>query len=370
MAIPTNKKILMIAAVLAVISVFFWPFNADAQAPGIEVTTNGLPFNSTNLAPGRSVSATITVKNNQNKSHQAQIKGENLFDPAELASQMTLKITGDGVSHSNQFSRIFSQEDTLSKIPSGESRTYNLTLTLSDEAPQQPYEGKSLSFDLVVALDDCNTSGCEVAVSSGGASGGGSSSGRMNLLIFNERGIAGTPVENSAQITWNTNKPATSQVIYGPAGSSYTLDLNAPNFGYPYATLETTFKTSGHSVVLSGLLPGNYVYRVVSRASPASVSPEYTLAVAGSSSAGGGEILGASVKASSNAAVLPGASDDVQQGSQDDVGGEPLASSSPPSDLANIFSAGLGDIPWYWFLIVLGLILVVYLIVRSVSKEK
>src|SRR5206468_2890967 len=66
---------------------------------------------------------------------------------------------------------------------------------------------------------------------------------------------SGNVTSSSATITWTTNEPADSQVVYGTTPGSY------PNASPVNGALAT-----GHSVGLSGLSPGTtYVYRVKSK---------------------------------------------------------------------------------------------------------
>jgi LPXTG-motif cell wall-anchored protein len=66
--------------------------------------------------------------------------------------------------------------------------------------------------------------------------------------------------------------------VYGLASEGpYSLSLTLPNFGYPLGTIEDTNKVESHTVSIIGLVPNQiYNYRVVSRASPPTVSNEYS----------------------------------------------------------------------------------------------
>ena len=47
--------------------------------------------------------------------------------------------------------------------------------------------------------------------------------------------------EDQATITWDTNKGATSRVIYSAESEPHTLQLdNPPNYGYAHSTIENT----------------------------------------------------------------------------------------------------------------------------------
>ena len=93
----------------------------------------------------------------------------------------------------------------------------------------------------------------------------------------------------STTITWTTDDPATSRVIYDTVSHG---ELGAaPNYGYANSTVEAdaTPKVTSHSVSITGLTAGTtYYYRTVSHGSPDAVSSEKTVATSAASSDGGG----------------------------------------------------------------------------------
>ena len=94
--------------------------------------------------------------------------------------------------------------------------------------------------------------------------------------------------ETTTTITWTTNDPATSRVIYDTV-SHATLGAGA-NYGYANSTVETDSapKVINHSVSLSGLASGTvYYYRTVSHGSPETVSAERVLTTLDNTSGGG-----------------------------------------------------------------------------------
>ena len=83
--------------------------------------------------------------------------------------------------------------------------------------------------------------------------------------------------ENTVILTWLTNIPATSRVLYDTVSHP---DLGeAPNYGYAFSTPEDQNKVTFHSVTISGLTPGTtYYWRPISSASPEIIGEEFTFA--------------------------------------------------------------------------------------------
>ena len=93
--------------------------------------------------------------------------------------------------------------------------------------------------------------------------------------------------ETSFTVEWDTDKPATSRVIYDTVSH---LDLGeAPNYGYAFSTSEqdTDPKVTHHVVAITGLTAGTaYYYRTVSAASPESVGGESSTSTTSGGSGG------------------------------------------------------------------------------------
>lgn len=89
--------------------------------------------------------------------------------------------------------------------------------------------------------------------------------------------------EKCAVVSWATDIPATSQVIFAEAGETINMDATEENLGFPEATTQNNSAYVAHNAVLHNLTPGKaYNYRVVSRSHPnavPSVSEVYTLVV-------------------------------------------------------------------------------------------
>lgn len=71
-------------------------------------------------------------------------------------------------------------------------------------------------------------------------------------------------------LTWRTNLPATSRVVYGT--ESHSEAGGAPNYGYGLSTGEDSDKVTYHVVLISGLSPNTtYYWRAVSHNSGSDV---------------------------------------------------------------------------------------------------
>lgn len=98
----------------------------------------------------------------------------------------------------------------------------------------------------------------------------------------------------STTITWTTDDPSTSRVVYDTV--SHTLGT-APNYGYANSTIEDSTKVTSHAVGITGLTSGTtYYYRTISHGSPEAVSAEnsFKTDTPNSGGSGGGTVAGAS----------------------------------------------------------------------------
>lgn len=348
---------------------------AFAQSPlSVTFTPNPL-FVQKNFLPADEATGKVEVKNLGTGSQTVITEAVHVFDPDNLSSQLHLLITkasgGDALYNGSFKTFLTGGEKVLSVLSEGGNETYTFIVTFND-VNDNSYQGKTLDFNLCVGFQggqtrcgdtvidgegntDNGSGGTSTTIS--GSGGGGGDSGTRHLVIFNEEA---NDVTTTATITWETNLLSTSQVIYGLADNGpYTLNLTPPNFGYPSYTPEDSAKVVNHSVTLTGLTPGEtYVYRVISRASPPTISYEHQFTVPTSFQTEGGgtsgplgiswgEILGASSG--------PGGD------------GTSTASTSDESNLAAVFAAGWGGLSWWWLWILL-IILAAYLFWRFVLK--
>ena len=138
----------------------------------------------------------------------------------------------------------------------------------------------------------------------------------------------------STTITWTTDDPATSRVVYDTV--SHAVLGEGSNYGYANSTIEadTEPKVISHSVTIFGLTAGTtYYYRTVSRGSPEAVSDEHTLATPSSSGEGGNGGSG------------------VSDGRSDGLGGQtPVCNNAKPGSAPTLFSAlgGINNVTLKW----------------------
>ena len=369
------KKLFKISILPIAIIVMLMGFAnvAFAVDPLNVVFENNPLFGEVNFLPGDIKEGDVGVTNNTDTIQNVYAESVNGSDPDGLGSQMRLRVLeGLNVRYDDVFSDFLSAGPvSLSALDSG-STTYTFEVSFLDSTDNN-YQGKSLGFDLCIGFSGGNLQCGDTIVSGEDGDGDGGSisssgSGSIVLTIFNEQALNISSVDESgiATITWNTNKLATSQVIYGPTPPAYILDIVEPYlgyFGYPLGTVEDTTKVINHSVSLTGLIPGQtYVYRVVSRASPPTISPEHQFTVPSITSplaqAGAGAVLGASAVGGGNGEPEPA--------------GSALGETYPDTEetpglsenLAAVFASGFGEILSICTLIALFILLAIYLIWR------
>ncbi|MEK9181899.1 MAG: fibronectin type III domain-containing protein [Patescibacteria group bacterium] len=351
-----------------------------AVDPMTVIFENNPLFGEVNFLPGDTTEGDVAVTNNTNTLQNVYAESVNGFDPDDLGNQLYLKVfENSNIVYQNEFDDFLSAGPvSLSSIDGTQLTTYTFEVSFINSTDND-YQGKSLGFDLCIGFSggslQCgntvvggeNDTGGGPSTGSGSSSGGGNS-GSIPLTIFNEQASDLFPF-TTATITWDTNKLATSQVVYGLAsGGPYTLDLNAIYFGYPSGTTEDPIKVLHHSMLITGLTPGQtYVYRVVSRASPPTISFEryFTaplLAQANNQVNNPSSVLGAST----------GGSDGYVSGSvlgETASASEEIPSSNP--NLAVVFASGFfDDLLSICALIALLMLLFIYLIWRLWLRKK
>jgi hypothetical protein len=197
------------------------------------------------------------------------------FRPGKISGYKFNDVNGNGIQDEgdlmlgNWTIRLFNGQST-STATTGENGYYEFTglpagaYTVSENNQQ----GWTQTFPT-------SSSNYSIQLQSGANSGPNNFGNAILLVISNE--THRDAAQTSMTVTWETNKPATSRVVYDTASHP---DLgSASNYGYANSTAEQDIdpKVSSHSVGLSGLTAGTtYYYRVISAASPETVGAEQT----------------------------------------------------------------------------------------------
>jgi len=369
-------------------------------------------FHSSNFLPGDQTTGQVTVTNYSGNTQTILTEAINIFDNDNFGSLLHLKISGSsGVIFDDSLAHFFANtgELPLGTLADRQSAVFTYAISFID-SNDDSYQGKTLGFDVCVGFQGGNshcgnttvgdegggtgdngntgdTGGTGGSGNNGGSGGvifgvglGGGGAGAVGLNISNEQApnISSIGQSGSATITWDTNKLSTSQVIYGPvSGGPYTLNLSAVNFGYPFGTVEDPAKVLHHSVLLTGLVPGQtYVYRVVSHASPPTISFEHQLTVPLLAQGGGSSFIESNPSTNSGGSAVIGTEENPGASSTSTLTLNGASSteqndSNPNSNLAGAAAAGIGGWPLLiYILIVVIILLAVYFIWRARSKRE
>lgn len=265
-------------------------FTKPVFAAPLEVTFSSDPlFKELNFYPSSETTSSIKVSNNSGNPQNIIVEATNAIDNDGLGNKLNFVIKEGNTEIYKKTLGAFLREGEvyLSSLADNSNTNYSFNV-IFDKNADNNLQNKSLGFDLCIGFQGGSTRCGNTVISDENGGGNntnisGSSSSAATLTIFNEQAINIVNTDNSgtATINWNTNKLSTSQVIYGVSPGPYNLNLNTlPNLGYPLGSIEDGNKVMNHSVLLTGLTPGaTYVYRVVSHASPATVSYEHQFTI-------------------------------------------------------------------------------------------
>ncbi len=271
-----SKKIFIIATltILGIGLFLFTPVLAKANGL-VDVIFEQEPlFNEANFLPGQEVTRWVEVTNKNTEVQPIGIEGIDNSSCSKncLSDQLQLVINnGTTELYNASLTEFFGDgEIPLSDLGPGNTIRYYLSVTFLPES-NNDYQNSIVNFDFNIGTLGTESIGEEVPP--GGGGGGGIFV--PGLTISNEN-TTGTQ-ETEVTITWFTNMPATSRVIYSKEDQPRTLKLDEPfNYGYFYSTGENPSKVTFHTVTISGLEAGKvYYYRCVSHGSLA-VSKEHS----------------------------------------------------------------------------------------------
>ncbi len=405
--IKATEKIYII---LIAISGLLFPVSfALAQTDNLVAEFEQSPlFSEANFLPGGSVTRWIKVTNNSEETQRIAIEAINVSDPDRLGDVLNLEIKeGETTLYNDALSEFFFEgEEYLSDLAHSATTQYDFTVSFYTGAGDA-FQEKNLGFDILIGFQ-----GTEGGILPGAGSGGGGGGGGGGLpagLTIQDQSVKITDIgETSVTITWLTSYHSTSQVVYGKAGESHTLDLtdtsgSPPKYGYAHTTPEydISSKVTFHSVTITGLTPDTtYYYRTISHASLA-ISQEYnfsTLAskqepgagleagtsglsspeagegvLAGTAPApSGGIVAGAAVAATGEIGAGEEGGQAQAETAEEAAGGQAKESTEPKEISGNIFGAigGFLGRGWIAILVIFLIALAVLLFLRQKKRKK
>ena len=379
--IKTNKsKFFGPLTVLGLVFSFitFIPLPVKAVVGNLSVEFENSPlFSESNFLPGSAVTRFVKVTNNTDSVQNVftkttdEINYDNFGDVLELVVKRDSDILWSGT-----LTDFFITDKTpLSLIAAQQTIQYDYTISMASGADNNS-QGKTLGFNLVIGFgntnDEVDDSNGTITISGTNGSGGGSVT---ELIIFNERDL--NVSEGTADITWQTNHLSTSRIIYSAESEPHDFNyLNPPNYGYAHSTVEDPSLVTFHQMNLTGLMPGTlYYYRVISHASPDTVSLSYIFTTSDSkpevltetAETGEGQ-LSAPNQGQGQGAVL-GLSSEVNQGE----GSGDVSEENQPETLLENNQENNGQVAgeqeicnsWPWWLIII--MLLDYLILMALN---
>jgi PKD repeat protein len=159
------------------------------------------------------------------------------------------------------------QTVTLTGASTGAVGNVNYIWSFSDGTTSRTGQNQTVAF---------TTAGTKTITLMAGDASGANSVKTVNVTV--STGASQKPIisniatsnitQTGVTITWTTDIPATSRVIYDTTSHPSLDGQVAPNFGYAASSAESDIspKVTSHSVTLSGLNPGTkYYFRVLSQ---------------------------------------------------------------------------------------------------------
>jgi hypothetical protein len=331
-------------------------------------------FSNVNFAPGDSVSRWVKLNNNTTASHRVVLRTINAVSTGDLKEVVGLVIKqGETILYDNTFANLFSlSELILPQVAAGEQATFDFIATFKTTSGNE-YQKSTIGFNLQIGFEDTEEVTDDTVVISGGSHGSGSIIiGSKNLIISQETINNTEPAQpDMAVVSWNTNLPSTSQVIYGLASEGpYILNLSLPYFGYPLGTTEDVTKVLSHSVVLYDLIPEQiYNFRVVSKASPPTISYEHTFMLKEDGTIIINPVL-AQVTPDNQNNFLPGEIVNNQNGDEAPSAEQTFGATTTDNENGLPLSAAIGSIggfsfSWWWVVVIIVLGGVLYYIYKK-----
>jgi hypothetical protein len=341
------RNILIISSAIVAFWILFFP-SICAQAQSLVVDFETIPlFDEANFLPGESVTREVEVTNNSGESQSIATEAIDYPDPVpedDLSRALSVVIREKGGSDlyggtagsKTLFNFYEDGEVYLSDIGDGSSKEYEYEISFPSDKGNE-WQGKTTGFDILIGFQGTeNGEGGDGEENGDGETEVGGIAGffTLGLTIFNEENKKAET--ETATVSWFTNTPATSRVIYDTAAHPVFLG-EPPNYGYSFSTPEqdTENKVTFHTVTITGLTPGvTYFWRAVSRGSPEVLGDELAFDTTGlpetPSTEESAEVVESPSFAASDAATAGEAEPPEEGTSEEPVAGEP--EKKPPEE--------------------------------------
>lgn len=361
-------------------------FPCFALAGGIlDISFEQTPlFQESNFLPGNSIEHWVEVTNKTTESQPIGIEVINYSSCVDncFSDQLNLVIS-DGLTdlYSASLTTFFNAgEIKLADLGAGNTERYYLEVTFIPESGNE-YKTKETSFDFKIGSFGKESIGGEIP--GGGGGGGGYSA--TGLIITNE---LATPEESNANITWLTNKDATSRVVYSSEFEPHSLQLdNLPNYGYAHSTAEDSNPVMSHSMLIEGLSPGTtYYFRCISRGSFA-VSQELSFTTPGEKKQETEETNNTNNEEENNYTneeqnpvqeLIVAAENFINSGEESiNNGAKTLFGEEPEKTIGNIWETSLAaltdllkNINWCWIFFLIIIVLIILFLLSKKEEER
>ncbi len=187
------------------------------------------------------------------------VVGTTFTDPSATVLDLedgviTNKLVATGTVDANtigSYTITYNATDSKNLAADTKTRTVNVVAAPTTGCTSNCGGGGSTVFDYPGCTNPAATNYNRLANKDDGSCSypGGGGGGSVPLSITNEKlVVTGT---TSVTVTWNTNLPSDSRVVYG-MGSVGTLSAK-PSYGYPLTTATDTTNVYNHSMVINGI---------------------------------------------------------------------------------------------------------------------
>ncbi|MDP3882701.1 MAG: VWA domain-containing protein [Candidatus Staskawiczbacteria bacterium] len=191
------------------------------------------------------------------------------------------------------------------------------------------------------------------------------------LYVFDEQ--TGSPLETSVVLTWKTNLPATTRVVYDTV--SHPELGEAQNYGYTFSTSEDSEKVEYHVLAIFGLEPGTtYYWRAVSHGSGEVLGDELSFKTEESYTGLGGPLPPPPAEGMGKTATVLGETTEEELTSEVTEGGAEIFEPEQ-QEVAEAFLAALPFerfLNWLknycWLAWLILLIIIIYLLYKAYKK--